>query len=45
MVHATAAALRSLELPSAIAARCGRPLEYVAPAVTIRALAALVVSN
>jgi small subunit ribosomal protein S5 len=45
MVHATAAALRSLEAPSAIAARRGRPLEDVAPAAIVRALAASVGSN
>ena len=40
MVHATAQALKDLENPSAIAARRGRPLEDVAPAVVTRALAA-----
>ncbi len=45
MVHATAAALRSLESPAAIAARRGRPLEDVAPAAIVRALAASVGSN
>ena len=40
MVHATAQALKDLENPSAIAARRGRALEDVAPAVVTRALAA-----
>ena len=40
MVHATAKALRELENPSAIAARRGRSLEDVAPAIVTRALAA-----
>ena len=40
MVHATAQALRDLENPSAIAARRGRSLEDVAPAVVTRAIAA-----
>ena len=39
MVHATAQALKDLENPSAIAARRGRALEDVAPAVVTRALA------
>ena len=39
MVHATAAALKMLENPSAIAARCGRPLEDVAPAAITRLIA------
>jgi small subunit ribosomal protein S5 len=38
MVHATAAALRKLEDPTAIAARRGLPLERVAPAAIIRAM-------
>ena len=42
MVHATAAALKALEAPQAIAARRGRPLEDVAPAATVRAIAASV---
>jgi small subunit ribosomal protein S5 len=42
MVHATAAALRALENPTAIAARRGRPLEDVAPAAIARAVAASV---
>jgi small subunit ribosomal protein S5 len=37
MVHATVAALKMLESPTAIAARRGRPLEDVAPAAIIRA--------
>ena len=37
MVHATVAALKMLEAPSAIAARRNRPLEDVAPAAVIRA--------
>jgi len=37
MVHATVAALKSLESPEAIASRRGRPLEDVAPAAIIRA--------
>jgi small subunit ribosomal protein S5 len=37
MVHATVAALKLLESPTAIAARRGRPLEDVAPAAIIRA--------
>jgi small subunit ribosomal protein S5 len=45
MVHATAAALRALESPTQIAARRGRPLEDVAPAAIVRALAASVGSN
>ena len=40
MVHATAQALKDLENPSAIAARRGRSLEDVAPAVITRAIAA-----
>jgi small subunit ribosomal protein S5 len=40
MVHATAQALKDLENPGAIAARRGRALEDVAPAVITRALAA-----
>ena len=42
MVHATAAALKALESPQAIAARRGRPLEDVAPAAIVRAIAASV---
>jgi len=42
MVHATAAALKSLEAPQAIAVRRGRSLEDVAPAATVRAIAASV---
>ena len=38
MVHATVAALKTLESPAQIAARRGRPLEDVAPAAIIRAL-------
>ena len=38
MVHATAAALKMLEDPTAIAARRGLPLERVAPAAVIRAM-------
>jgi len=37
MVHATVAALKMLESPTAIAARRGLPLEDVAPAAIIRA--------
>jgi len=37
MVHATAAALKQLESPTAIASRRNRPLEDVAPAAIIRA--------
>jgi len=39
MVHATAAALKMLENPTAIAARRGRPLEDVAPAALTRLIA------
>ncbi len=42
MVHATVAALRALETPTAIAARRGLPLEDVAPAAIARAVAASV---
>ena len=42
MVHATAAALKMLENPTAIAARRGLPLEDVAPAAIARAVAAQV---
>ena len=42
MVHATAAALRMLETPQAIATRRGRSLEDVAPAAFARAVAAQV---
>ncbi len=38
MVHATAAALKKLEDPTAIAARRGLPLERVAPAAIVRAM-------
>ena len=38
MVHATAAALRALESPTAIAARRGLPLDDVAPAAIARAM-------
>jgi len=37
VVHATVVALKSLELPEAVAARRGLPLEDVAPAALIRA--------
>ena len=40
MVHATAAALKKLEDPAAIAARRGLPLERVAPAAIVRAMSA-----
>ena len=40
IVHATAAALRGLERPEAVAARRGLPLEHVAPAAMLRAQAA-----
>jgi len=40
MVHATAQALKDLENPTTIAARRGRALEDVAPAVVTRAIAA-----
>ena len=40
IVHATAAALRSLEEPAAVAARRGLPLEHVAPAYLLRAIEA-----
>jgi small subunit ribosomal protein S5 len=39
MVHATVAALKMLENPTAIAARRGRPLEDVAPAAITRLIA------
>ena len=39
MVHETAAALKMLENPTAIAARRGRPLEDVAPAAITRLIA------
>ena len=39
LVHATAAALKMLENPTAIAARRGRPLEDVAPAAITRLIA------
>jgi small subunit ribosomal protein S5 len=41
-VHATAAALKKLENPTAIAARRGMSLEDVAPAAIARAVAATV---
>lgn len=44
MVHATVAALKQLEHPSAIAARRGLPLEKVAPAALRRAMNASNVS-
>jgi len=40
VVHATVAALKMLELPEAVAARRGLPLEVVAPAALLRARAA-----
>ena len=40
VVHATVAALRALELPEAVAARRGLPVEDVAPAALLRAQAA-----
>ncbi|GAB3676522.1 30S ribosomal protein S5 [Angustibacter aerolatus] len=40
IVHATAAGLRGLERPEAVAARRGLPLEHVAPAAMLRARAA-----
>ena len=40
MVHATAQALKYLENPASIATRRGKPLEDVAPAALVRALAA-----
>ncbi len=40
IVHATVAALRSLEQPESVAARRGLPLEHVAPAPLLRARAA-----
>ncbi len=40
IVHATAAALRGLERPEAVAARRGKSLEEVAPAAMLRARAA-----
>ncbi|MCX8526884.1 MAG: 30S ribosomal protein S5 [Candidatus Nanopelagicales bacterium] len=40
VVHATVAALKMLELPEAVAARRGLPLEDVAPAALLRARAA-----
>ena len=39
MVHATAQALKDLENPASIAARRGKPLEDVAPAALVRAIA------
>ncbi|HEY9377391.1 MAG TPA: 30S ribosomal protein S5 [Jiangellaceae bacterium] len=39
IVHATVAALKSLERPEQVAARRGRPLEDVAPAALLRAQA------
>jgi small subunit ribosomal protein S5 len=40
IVHATVAALHALELPEAVAARRGLPVEHVAPASLLRAQAA-----
>lgn len=40
IVHATVAALKSLERPEAVAARRGLPLDHVAPAALLRAQAA-----
>ena len=40
IVHATVAALKGLELPQAVAARRGLPVEQVAPASMLRAQAA-----
>jgi small subunit ribosomal protein S5 len=40
IVHATVAALHALELPAAVAARRGLPVEHVAPASLLRAQAA-----
>ena len=40
IVHATVAALKGLEMPEAVAARRGLPLEHVAPAALLRARAA-----
>ena len=40
VVHATVAALRALELPQAVAARRGLPVEDVAPSALLRAQAA-----
>ncbi|MSO29225.1 MAG: 30S ribosomal protein S5 [Actinobacteria bacterium] len=45
MVHATTAALKMLEHPTAIAARRGLPLEHVAPAALARASALVSESN
>jgi small subunit ribosomal protein S5 len=45
MVHATVAALKQLEHPTAIAARRGLPLEKVAPAALRRAMNAGVTSH
>jgi small subunit ribosomal protein S5 len=39
VVHATVAALKGLEMPEAVAARRGLPLEHVAPAAMLRARA------
>jgi small subunit ribosomal protein S5 len=39
VVHATVAALKSLETPEAVAARRGLPVEHVAPAALLRARA------
>jgi small subunit ribosomal protein S5 len=44
VVHATVAALRSLETPEAVAARRGLPVEHVAPAALLRAARAEVAS-
>ena len=40
IVHATIAALKGLESPAQVAARRGLPLEDVAPARLLRAMAA-----
>jgi small subunit ribosomal protein S5 len=39
VVHATVAALKSLETPEAVAARRGLPVEHVAPAALLKARA------
>jgi small subunit ribosomal protein S5 len=44
MVHATAAALKMLENPAAIAARRGKSLEDVAPKAIAQAVAAAAAS-
>jgi small subunit ribosomal protein S5 len=40
VIHATVAALKSLNRPEEIAARRGLPIEHVAPAAMLRARAA-----